>query len=66
MELGCRTHLVVFIPWPPPPAVDGSTHVRVDLEPPITVVCSGPAMAAGARRGAIRVEEPPPGMDLRR
>jgi hypothetical protein len=38
--------------------------VRVDLELPLAVVCSGPAMTAGAQKGVVRVEEPPPGMDL--
>jgi hypothetical protein len=38
--------------------------VQVDLEPPLAAVRSGPAMTAGARRGTVRVEEPPLGTDL--
>jgi hypothetical protein len=61
MELGCGTHLVVFIPWPPLPGVDGST--RRASRSRAAVVCSRPAMTAGARKGTVQVEEPPPGMD---
>jgi hypothetical protein len=56
-----QTHLVVFIPWPPLPGVDGST--RRASRSRAAVVCSGPAMTAGARKGTVQVEEPPPGMD---
>jgi hypothetical protein len=38
--------------------------VWVDLESSLVVVHSGPTMTASARRGAVWVEEPPPGTDL--